>query len=1240
MKHHEGHSPIDLGPFVLHNPLGEGGMSQVWRGVHREQGVEVAVKIMREEHAVKPHIRQSFLLEVQSMARMQHPGIIKVFDYGHVPESTARQSNGALCYDAPFITMELATRGSLGALNGIFSWRQLRWLLLEILNALAHAHARDLIHRDLKPDNVLMTTDERGATRLKLTDFGIVHVSDPDVSSQTSDLKTLFAGTPHYMAPEQLRGKWREFGPWTDLYSLGCMAYEACCGRPPYDGENLFDIAHHQMTTDVPPLTPRTPVPEELEHWIMRMLAKDPYDRFQRAADAAWALLQLPSPDEFIKTQQDVVLVSNAQPDETPQGNDLSDVTWVLEANPLHTTQNTIHSDLIHTLADHIINVVEDQLPDREPKIREYSDAPPFTPSWKRRRPPMPSIQLLGAGLNIYSIREVPYVAREHERNRIWQKLTQVHHQQSPLACIVRGQTGIGKSRLVNWIHERANELGSATILQTGHSPDVDTNQGIARMVSRELKCAGLPRQKVYQRLKKILSSSATHHETTDLDAMALTELIEPGEESLTEKGPKITLNTSYERYIVVSRLLRFLCQERPVIIVLDDAQWSHDSLECARLILTQKETADLPVFIILTLNDDAQHSVPQPNIQSIRKIVQGRKTEEILLAPLHDREQDELIEQLLPLHPALSQELKNLSRGNPMFIVQLIRDWIDNNILEIDGQYYNLREGVTPFKPTTLNQLWKTRLAKLIRTVRRRTPNYGVAYIRQVLELSAALGTDIFFNEWGIACRSANLSVPALMLAALVDQGFVEVRHDGWSFTHDVLREQLIMSAKQENRWHDYHRACAAMIDELYDRHTQGAPERLLYHLIEANEPKLALTPLHYLLDRAMLQCDYHQAEQYTKQLGQLLHTGNVPADDPQRGHLAIQQALLSWQMDGAHTAILLMESVRAQCDQYQWTTQKMLANQHLVGWYTSRGQYGQAHALCLQCAEHFAEQGNAQGLCQTFIHLAKLQRLGGELKQARRTIVDAIELIVGDREIFDMPDGDKNLVAKAYLQLGVIYRQDDRAEKATVALKRAQMLFKQVGNQVAHEHSRTELGHLARHQESLFAAERFYLDAHEVLSELDHVEMFLPHLGYALVLLDQSRFDEALDMLHEDYDHLQEIEHFEHTALLYSALLLTHTGLNQDDQADLQIQQLIALTQSDPCVDRDVGHYLLKSAQHPCTPLHRRANILQLAYHHFSVLGQKQTANDIKSQLAQMQRSDNNIKTLKLTGVTGQEN
>lgn len=277
---------LALGPFDLIEPVARGGMGTVWRGVHRTTDVPVAAKVVTPPTGREQAYHEQFVYEVQAMARLHHPAIVRLHEYGSIDEATALKSRGSLPAGAPFLVMEWLGGGSLRQYKGM-NWPRLRATLLTVLDALAHAHAQGVVHRDLKPDNVLL--GDRGPV---LTDFGLAF--NPAVVG--SALESGSYGTPGYMAPEQIRNDWRAFGPWTDLYAVGCMAFELVCGYAPHADQHQGSaigllVAHLQ--DPLPALRPRFSVPAAFEQWVTRAMGRTPRTRFQFAADAAVALLAI-----------------------------------------------------------------------------------------------------------------------------------------------------------------------------------------------------------------------------------------------------------------------------------------------------------------------------------------------------------------------------------------------------------------------------------------------------------------------------------------------------------------------------------------------------------------------------------------------------------------------------------------------------------------------------------------------------------------------------------------------------------------------------------------------------------------------------------------------------------------------------------------------------------------------------------------------------------------------------------
>jgi eukaryotic-like serine/threonine-protein kinase len=290
-----------LGPFELVHPLAEGGMGSVWRaryvgpgavGLDPLQVERVAVKVMTPESARDGWYINAFQAEVRAVARLDHPNILTVLEQGVVSRAAAKQES-SLVARSPWLAMPLVGGGTLNEVR-INSFEEVYGVLEQLLLALAHAHANGVIHRDLKPKNVLF--DEH--SQLKLADFGLAHLLREGGEDAT------VIGTPAYMAPEQFIGDPAAFGPWTDLYAMGGLAWRMLCGSRLYSAmtnPNALRQAH--LTWPLPPLKPLVAVPAGLEEWLRRLLAKDPGARFGSAVDAHRALRELVTPEEPLPSE-------------------------------------------------------------------------------------------------------------------------------------------------------------------------------------------------------------------------------------------------------------------------------------------------------------------------------------------------------------------------------------------------------------------------------------------------------------------------------------------------------------------------------------------------------------------------------------------------------------------------------------------------------------------------------------------------------------------------------------------------------------------------------------------------------------------------------------------------------------------------------------------------------------------------------------------------------------------------
>ena len=284
-----------LGSYRIEEQLGTGGMGEVYRAVHLRLKRTVAIKVMHTHLASNATFQARFLREAQAAAALSHPNIVEVYDFGEQAGNS-------------YLVMELVPNGSLRTLllqraNGQ-GWSLALGLDLvsQVAEGLAYAHAQGMVHRDIKPDNLLLRSlrapagapDARQYT-VKISDFGLARMVE---TAGDLTVTGVVVGTPAYMSPEQCQGE--PLDGRSDLYSLGVVLYEVATGSLPFQAKTLSEaVFKHISAAPRPPREVRPDLPIELEEVILRCLAKRPEERYATGSDVVEALRGAVSPSEF-----------------------------------------------------------------------------------------------------------------------------------------------------------------------------------------------------------------------------------------------------------------------------------------------------------------------------------------------------------------------------------------------------------------------------------------------------------------------------------------------------------------------------------------------------------------------------------------------------------------------------------------------------------------------------------------------------------------------------------------------------------------------------------------------------------------------------------------------------------------------------------------------------------------------------------------------------------------------------
>ncbi|MEZ4321015.1 MAG: protein kinase [Myxococcota bacterium] len=795
---------VSLGRFDLVEPIAAGGMGVVWRAIHRPDGTEVAVKVLTPNAADREDFIYALKEEIRAVAGLNHPHVIWIHDHGEVSAEAARASEGMLAEGGPWLALEYCEGKTLRELAPRLDWEGIRDVLLDLLAALGHAHAHGVIHRDIKLANVLVGGARPG---IKLTDFGIMYAVESREGAAPVN-----AGTPAYMAPEQLLGWADAQGPWTDLYQFGVMAWKLITWGCPAEGD-VRELMIAKNAEDWVPFKPVVPVPKGIEAWLMRLMKRWPDERFRCAADAAYALKQIgPAPFGERRVPEQLW-----DADSTTMMGDLSmlDEFFDSQAPPAVATP-----------------VVPAPLPRDWREVETDATLP---------------ASLIGAGLGLFGLRQVPVIGREAERDALWAGFANVHRSRTPRVVVLRGPVGSGKTHLADWMCRKAEEVGGGISLRGNYATDGGPLQGVEEAIARYLRCAGATRAEVEQRVDATLDRFGDGDED---EAAHLVALLHPEDDEDDEGAQRVQFRNRTERHELMARFLDRLTRDRPVILMLDDVHNGRDGVRFARHLLRRGPSA---VLVLLTVRDDVL-ARRKADLERLQAVEARSACASVYVGALSREHRAEFVQRLLGLEPSLARQIADKTGGNPMFAAQLLGDWVDRGLLEPSPTGFRLKEeGIELPMPDDLHDPWHIRIRRLLR---------GHEEWRAPLEIAATLGLRVHTGEWTKVCKVAGVPFSRRLLTAMLQNRYVVMddasRGRSWSFAHSMLREAVLKEAADEGRLQDHHAACAEVLKDA----TSGRKiARLAWHMLGAGETIDAIDPLLQGAEACLADGDHEEA-------------------------------------------------------------------------------------------------------------------------------------------------------------------------------------------------------------------------------------------------------------------------------------------------------------------------------------------------------------------------------------------
>jgi tetratricopeptide (TPR) repeat protein len=1080
---------------------------------------------------------------------------VRVFDFSDVSPADADASTGALRAGHPYIVMEYAKRGSLDQLDEILTWRDLLGITRSLLTALGHAHARGVLHRDIKPANILLGSDSDLRPSIKLTDFGLARALSP-VGGPGTGMRIV--GTPEYMAPEQIEGLWREQGPCTDLYAIGCVAYELASGRPPFSTGSNRAIAAGHLSSPIPPLSALSPVPDGFTPWLERMLAKEGHARFQCAADAAHALDLLADAEGLARAAQRA-------------GQRAASPTWTFLDLPPPTSKRSSRTAGV---------------------AMHPEDAPPIPEDWRELERWPEGAPLLSSGLSLFGLRTQRIVGRESERDILWQRLQEVSTAGRAGAVLLRGPAGYGKHRLAQWLMETAHEAGAATILEATHTEIPGPAHGLPRMVATRLQTVGLSGPEVIGRTEAILRKQGVEdpYEWEHLGRMLLST------SGAVTSRMQVPVGSTSERLALVARIIERETVHRPVIVHIASAQWGLEAISLVRRML-QARGERLPLLFVISCDTEALDQRPVER-RCLETLCALPDLQTIEVGPLPDEELRALIRDLLRVEPGLARSVQERSGGSPLFAVQVVQDWVRRGVLVAGEQGYRLPSGESRALPDSIHEVWQGRMEQALQTMHSDS--------LRALSIAAALGMEVDEEDWAGACAVLKADRPPRLIGRMVREGLATVQGAGWAFAHGMLRESIERAAGAD--WARINRGCANMLAGRAS--APGLQERIGRHLVAAGEADASLEPLLEGAREKIRLSDYHSAGDLLDIRERMLERLALPAADERWGRGWLAQCLVHEnRRELSHAKALASRCVES-ARRHGWSSLIAIAFRWRGILAFHSGDLSEADAMFARAEGLVGDDGTQRG--HILRHWAKTMGRMGDTTGAAAHLEAALDL-------FNIAGFELESAHCIYDMAALRQSVPDTLGAAEDLLNAALDIYQEQDYMAGVGDCWNGLAEVHRKRGNLAAAEEAYETAQKHLSRVGAMRAVVPLINQGLIRLERGASELARPIFEQSLATLDGSGREVLEAYCHLGLLSCSADLREWHQFDHHLSQATKTLAQAGIADRDLAWPAERGGDRAVAEGERGRAVQawQLALAQWDRLGSTQEADRLRSRL-----------------------